>query len=39
MAKAFLGVLLRGWSAEPQIVHQALASNPAFARACGFVTL
>lgn len=36
LAKAFLGVLLRGRPAEPEIVHEELVSNPAFARACGF---
>jgi hypothetical protein len=36
MAKAFLGVLLRGRPAEPEIVHDELVSNPAFARTCGF---
>ncbi len=36
MTKAFLGVLLRGRPAEPEIVHDELVSNPAFARACGF---
>ena len=36
MTKAFLAVALRGRSAEPEIVHEALVSNPAFARACGF---
>ena len=36
MTKAFLGVMLRGRPAEPEIVHEELVSNPAFARACGF---
>ena len=36
MLKAFLGALLRGRPAEPEIVHEMLVSNPAFARACGF---
>jgi len=36
MAKAYLGALLRGRPAEPEIVHEELVSNPAFARACGF---
>ena len=36
MTKAFLGVLLRGRPGEPEIVHEELVSNPAFARACGF---
>ena len=33
---AFLGVMLRGRPAEPDIVHEELQSNPSFARACGF---
>ena len=36
MAKAFLGVMLRGRKGEPEEVHQELAGNPAFARTCGF---
>jgi hypothetical protein len=36
MSKAFLGVVLMGRPAEPDLVHQELGNNPAFARTCGF---
>jgi hypothetical protein len=34
--KAFVGVMLRGRPAEPEIVYEELQSNPSFARTCGF---
>jgi hypothetical protein len=34
--KAFVGVMLRGRPAEPEIVCEELRSNPSFARTCGF---
>jgi hypothetical protein len=37
MYKSFLGVLLMGFPAEPEIVHNFLISNLPFARVCGFV--
>jgi len=33
---AFLGTMLRGRPAEPEIVNAELRDNPSFARACGF---
>lgn len=36
MFKAFLGLAVRGKIPEPELVHDELESNPAFARACGF---
>jgi hypothetical protein len=36
LVKAFLGMLLRGRPAEPEIVYDELHNNPAYARACGF---
>jgi hypothetical protein len=36
LLKAFVGVMLRGRPAEPEIVYDELQSNPSFARACGF---
>lgn len=36
LLKAFLGMVLRGQPAEPEIVHDELRNNPAYARACGF---
>ena len=34
--RAFLGVMLRGRPAEPEVVYEELRSNPSYARACGF---
>jgi hypothetical protein len=36
MLKAFLGVMLRGRPAEPEVVYDELQSNPSYARVCGF---
>ena len=36
LVKAFVGMGLRGRPAEPEIVHDELQNNPAYARACGF---
>lgn len=36
MLKAFVGVMLRGRPAEPEIVYAELQSNPSYARTCGF---
>ena len=36
LTKAFLGMVLRGRPAEPEIVYDELCNNPAYARACGF---
>lgn len=36
LLKAFLGMVLRGRPAEPEIVYEELRNNPAYARACGF---
>jgi hypothetical protein len=36
MLKAFVGVMLRGQPAEPEIVYAELQSNPSYARTCGF---
>lgn len=35
--KAFLGAMLQGFPGTPEIVHQLLNTNPAFARVCGFI--
>jgi len=37
LLKSFIGVSLMGFAPEPEVVWQQLASNPAFARACGFL--
>lgn len=36
LLKAFVGMVLRGRAAEPEIVHDELHNNPSYARACGF---
>jgi len=36
MLKAFLGMAVRGRAPEPEVVYEALRSNPSFARCCGF---
>ena len=36
LLKAFVGVMLRGRPAEPEIVYDELQSNPSYARTCGF---
>lgn len=36
LLKAFVGVMLAGRPGEPEFVHEALRSNPSYARACGF---
>ena len=36
LLKAFVGVMLRGRPAEPEIVYAELQSNPSYARTCGF---
>lgn len=36
LAKAFVGMAVRGRSPEPEGVHDELKSNPGYARACGF---
>jgi len=36
MLKAFVGVMLRGRPAEPEVVYDELQSNPSYARVCGF---
>lgn len=37
LLKSFIGVSLMGLAPEPEVVWQQLASNPSFARACGFL--
>lgn len=36
MLKAFVGVMAQGRPGEPEVVCDALQSNPSYARACGF---
>jgi len=36
LLKAFVGVMLQGRPAEPEIVFAALRDNPSYARTCGF---
>ena len=36
LAKAFLGMAVRGRRPEPDSVHDEIESNPGYARACGF---
>jgi len=36
LLKAFVGVMLMGRPAEPELVHDELTNNPSFARTCGF---
>jgi hypothetical protein len=36
LLKAFVGVMVRGRPAEPEIVYAELQGNPSYARTCGF---